>query len=121
MGQPSAKIVKANAGVVIQTSPPMQMTDMGEGAAGEHKEVDDNVCSVDLNSLKADKPCSVDSNMLETCEEDSVSNDEVDPGWEGMHSSEVNKMLHNKVNGEHYEIKQHCFRDGKWETISDSP
>ncbi len=101
MGQPSAKRAKSNAEVVIQLTPPMQMADKGEGVAGEHIEVDDDVCSVDLNSLEADKPCSADSNMLETGEEDSVSNDEVDPGWEGMHSLEVNEMLDNKVDGEH--------------------
>ena len=57
----------------------MQMTDMGEGAAGERKVVDDDVCSVDLKSLEADKPCSANSNMLETGKEDSVNNDEVNP------------------------------------------
>ncbi len=50
--------------------------------------------------------------MLKT-EENSVSNDEVNPRWEGMWSSEVNEMLHSKVDGEHYEIKQHYFGEGK--------
>ena len=39
MGQSSAKRVKSNAGAVILSTPSMQMTDMGEGAAGEHKEL----------------------------------------------------------------------------------
>jgi len=78
---------------------------MGEGANGGREEVHDDVCSVVFDSLEADKPCSADSNTLETGEEDSVNANEVDPGWEGMHSSEVNEMLDNEVDGEHYEIK----------------
>jgi hypothetical protein len=83
MGHPPAKRAKSNAGAVIQTTPPMQMGDMGIGAAGESKEGD----AVNFNSLVADKPCLADSNMLETGKEDSVSNDEIDPVWEGMHGS----------------------------------
>ena len=113
MGQPSAKRAKSNAGTMIQTTPPMQMTGIGKGTTGEHIVVHDDVCSVVFDSLEADKPCSADSNTLETGEEDSVNANEVDPRLEGMHSLEVNEMLDNEVDGEHYEIKWHYFREGK--------
>ena len=91
----SRKRAKSNAEEVI---PITKTSDMTQGES-----IDTDV---------HDDTCSVESKLLEVEEIHQISKDEVDPGWMGMPDSEVGEILDKEVNGDHYEIKRHYFRDG---------
>ena len=99
---PCAKRAKLYAGEVIPISKPTDMADVVQGVPGEPTDTD----------VLHDGPCSVEVNPLEVEEIHPISNDEVDPGWIGMHDTDVGEMLDNEVDGNHYMINWHYFSDG---------